>query len=302
MLMDGSQTAVIDISPPRDENQKAMLERLFRHLGEISTLPTTALRVVEVANDPDSAADDLLHVIEEDPALAARLMRTVNSGFYALRNQVGDLKTAITLLGFMEVRNMALTVYVARQFQQGGGYRSYNRENLWDHMIGVATAARHIAQVCHKAVPEEAYLAALLHDFGYILVDQNLHKRFRQVIDRIDEDVPTCEAETAILTFDHCELGAAAAANWQFPTQIVDAIRYHHRPSAYRGDHPDLVDIVAVANFLCSRRGLTSLGVHNVLPPGAEVFDRLQIERNRLVSLWDDLEETFARADLIAAV
>ena len=37
----------------------------------------------------------------------------MNSSYFGLRDEVADLKTAISLLGFNEVRNLAMTVYVA---------------------------------------------------------------------------------------------------------------------------------------------------------------------------------------------
>jgi len=129
-------------------------------------------------------------VIESDPTLALRILRTVNSSYLGLTNRVADRKSAISLLGFREVRNLALTVYVGRLFKESGVYRGFTRDGLWNHMVTVATTARMIAKVCHKAGPDEAYLAGLLHDVGYILIDQFLRRHFISVLDRLTQDVP----------------------------------------------------------------------------------------------------------------
>src|SRR5690606_37763792 len=107
-----------------------------------SSLPTVAMRVIDVAGDQSACSDDLLQVVESDPALATRILRTVNSSQFGRRHQVQNLKDAITLLGFKEIRNLALTVYVARQFQDSGTYRNYSRQGLWSHMVAVGNAAR----------------------------------------------------------------------------------------------------------------------------------------------------------------
>ena len=98
---------------PQPEPPEVLLQRLFRRIGEVSSLPTVAIRIIDVANDPGSGADDLLDAVEIDASMATRIVRTVNSSFYALQNKVGDLKLAIALLGFNEVRNLSLTAYVA---------------------------------------------------------------------------------------------------------------------------------------------------------------------------------------------
>jgi HD-like signal output (HDOD) protein len=85
-----------------------------------------------------------------------RLMRTVNSSYYALREKVADLKQAITLLGFKEVRNLSLTTYVAQLFQNTEGYGVYSRRGLWNHMVGVGMVARVVAQSCRNVAPQEA--------------------------------------------------------------------------------------------------------------------------------------------------
>jgi len=88
------------------------------------------------------------------------------------------LKLAITLLGFKEIRNLAMTAYVAQLFTKDAGYGSHSREGLWNHLIGAGAVARLIAQTSGGVLPQEAYLAGLLHDLGLILIDQYLHKPF----------------------------------------------------------------------------------------------------------------------------
>jgi hypothetical protein len=49
------------------------------------------------------------------------------------------------------------------------------------------------------------------------------------------------------------------------------------------------VHVVAVANYLCSRAGWTSLGVHNVpLPPDAS-YQTLGLDEVALAVIWDEL-------------
>jgi len=287
---------------PRDPDFQVSIERLFDRIGEVSSLPGVATRVIEVVNDESAGADDLLEVVQLDPALGVRILRTVNSAYYSLRYKVRDLKSAINLLGFDEVRNLALTVHVSKLFGDEKGYGTYSREGLWDHLVGVASASRLVSRVAGKAMPEEVYLCGLLHDVGYILLDQFIHKRFRQVVDRLDETTTTRAVERRILTFDHTELGEYVTRKWHFPEAVTDTIRYHHNPTEYTGEHGDTVAIVAVANALCSRKGLSAMGISNVPVPESTVFESLGIGHEELSSIWTQFEETLELASIVAAM
>jgi putative nucleotidyltransferase with HDIG domain len=283
------------------DERRATLERLFSRIGDVTTLPAAAQKVLRLTDDDNANPDDLREAIQSDPILVARILRRLNSSYYALSQKVSDLKTAINLLGLREIRNLALTVFLSRFFEGAAIYGTYKRENLWSHSVGVAVAARLVARVCGRGAGEEAYIAGLLHDIGLILLDQTLRRHFHKVVDSIDPSTPTHIVETRILSFDHALLGGFVARKWNFPDPVAEAITFHHQPWCYSGQHKDLVHVVAVANYLCSRTGLTSLGVHNVAPPPDEVYAGLGLDQVTLAIIWDELETALEKATALAS-
>ena len=290
----GSEAA----NPPRE----VLVKRLFTRISEVSTLPAVAIRNVEVANDPESEAADLLEVVEFDAALATRIIRTVNSSYYGLQNKVAELKLAITLLGFKEIRNLAMTAYIAQLFQQPARHAHYSREGLWNHLIGVGTVAKLIAETSKKVAPREAYLAGLLHDLGFILIDQYLHKPFCKMLDALKAEVPVLQVEDETLGFDHAELGAFVAEQWRLPKQLTTAIRYHHEPDRYQGEHSAMVYVVALANFFCHLKDLSSLGISQTQKPPAEWFTALGLQKADVAWIWEHLDEVLEAADIMKLV
>ncbi len=133
------------------------LQRLFQRVGQMSSIPSAAQRVLQVAENQESCAADLLMVVEQDPTLAFRVLRTVNSSCFGLSNDVSDLKTAIAMLGFVEVRNLALTVYVARLCEEAFEYRGFSREKLWQHMVTVGSIARAMASPSSTVVLRKCF-------------------------------------------------------------------------------------------------------------------------------------------------
>ncbi len=285
-----------------EQSTEVLVDRLFARISEVSSIPDVALGIIRLANDPASEAEDLLQAIQQDAALALRIMRTVNSSFYGLPRQVADLKRAITLLGFKEIRNLVLSAYVADLFRARGGHGTYTRRGLWNHLVGVGAVARLIARACAQVPPQEAYLAGLLHDVGLILLDQYLHRPFCQVVDALRGDRPICEVEREILGFDHAVLGEYVAARWQLPEPLTTAIRYHHEADRYDGPQAAIVHVVALANTLSHRKGRTSLGVRDADLPSPQTFAALELREQEVAEIWERVDEVLQAADAMAGL
>ncbi len=270
------------------------LDRVVARIEEISTLPHIALRVMEVANDPDSSAADLKEVMESDAALSARVLRCVNSSAYGLRERITNLQQAIAYLGLKQIRNLAVTASVSELFRSGDTIGSYSRSGLWRHLVSVGVGARLIALRRKLSGFEDAFLAGLLHDIGIILADQHLHRHFRRVIESLDGTCTLAEAEREILGYDHCVLGGRVAEQWKFPDLILDAVRYHHNSANYRGQQQTLLHCVEMANLICTLKGITSVGFKLVKVSPKAMRD-LSLGREDILVLAEDLDEEIAR-------
>ncbi|HOM17014.1 MAG TPA: HDOD domain-containing protein [Thermoguttaceae bacterium] len=276
------------------------LARLAARIGEISTLPEVVYRILTLVEDPDTGAAELSEAVRSDPALAMRVMRTVNSPYYALEQKVSDLQQAIAILGFREIRNLALTAHVASLFRTSEGHKHYSRRGLWGHLVATGIVARMVAQTTGRIPPHEAYLAGLLHDLGLILLDQYAHAGFCRIVETIAPNRPTCQVEMEVLGFTHAELGQTVASQWNLPNHLTASIGFHHQPELCQGTYRPLVCAVAVANFLCHRQDVTSLGVANVPLPPPEIFAELNLGREELNQIVAQLEEALRSADLMA--
>jgi len=276
------------------------LARLAARIGEISTLPEVVYRILTLVEDPQCGAADLTEAVRSDPALAMRVMRTVNSPYYGLEEKVADLQQAIAILGFREIRNLAITSHVATLFRTSEGYKHYSRRGLWQHLVATGLVARMIAQTTGRIPPHEAYLAGLLHKLGLILLDYYAHAGFCRVVDNLRPDRPTCDVEMEVLGFSHAELGQTVAQQWNLPAHLTAAIGLHHRPEQIQESYGPLVGAVAVADFLCHRQDVSSLGVPNAPMPSAQIFLQLTLGRDALNQIVAQLEEALRSAEIMA--
>jgi c-di-GMP phosphodiesterase len=80
--------------------------RIVRHRG-VGTGGISSLRALGELSAADASFDDLERIISSDVGLSLKLLRYVNSAFFALPRNIGSVREALTLLGTRTVRRWA---------------------------------------------------------------------------------------------------------------------------------------------------------------------------------------------------
>jgi HD-like signal output (HDOD) protein len=141
---------------------QAALERVLC-APNLPTLPVVAMRVLELTAKPDASLREIAAVIENDPAIASKVIRTVNSSFYGLTRRVGSIQQALAFLGLQTVKALVLGFSLARSIDGGGDDEvSFDFLSYWRRSIYSAAAAREIALLHKRCDPDEAFMAALV--------------------------------------------------------------------------------------------------------------------------------------------
>jgi len=242
-------------------------------IGDIATLPEVTVKIISIVDDPKSTAHDLHHVIKNDPALATKILKVVNSAFYGLPGQVSDLDRAIVLLGLSAVKNIAISASISRLFTTEKISDKFNARDIWKHSVAVGVVTREFCcRVGKKAFAEEAFLAGLIHDLGLLIERQAFPEQLSEVIRSVCKNGrPICDVEMEMLGADHQALGAALAAKWKFPRPLQTVLGYHHRTEGLAEDQRLLPMLVYIADTLaCHER----IGFH-LTAEGQDVDDVL---------------------------
>ena len=281
-------------SPSAQHEQCSTLDAIVSQVEDISTLPQVALRIMEVANDPDSGAGDVKEVLETDASLSSRVLRCVNSSQYATRGKITNLQQAIAYLGMQQIRNLAITASVNKMFASTEKIGPYYRAGLWRHMVAVGVCSRMIAMRLKLKDFEDVFLAGLLHDIGIVLEDQHVHEQFCDILGSLEEGKTLVAIEQAHLGFDHAALGSRVAKGWLFPDGVIAAIQHHHNVAGFKGEQINVVRCVELANFICSLKKMPSIGVNLVDFPRATITD-LSMSKEDVIVLAEDLDEELAK-------
>ena len=210
-----------------------MNEDLLRKIlasPSLPTLPAAALEVVDLCRRDDTPMDQLARAICKDPAIATKVLRTVNSVHFGLRSEVTTISHALVLLGLQTVKSIALGFTLVGSLQDAKG-RAFDPSPLWRRSLVSAVGARSIALKTGGANPEEAFLGGLLQDMGILALIQTLGTPYIDLLNKGGE----CHQNLAVLEreylkLDHAEVGEALARHWNLPAVLAAPIRYHERP------------------------------------------------------------------------
>ncbi|MBE0618894.1 MAG: HDOD domain-containing protein, partial [Proteobacteria bacterium] len=182
-----------------------------------------------MAADPKADASDLAEVILKDQAMAMKVLRIANSAQYALCPQrVTTISRAVVLLGFESVRAIALGLgayNLLSTLERGGKVH----ERFWRESIANAVACQGLAELVGLRVPEEAFVAGLLHDVGKLILAAHDPEASQRIHGQGAEGPALLAAETRAFGVNHAEVAGELARRWELPPVLQGALASHHR-------------------------------------------------------------------------
>ena len=206
------------------------IERFVDSVRTLPPAPKILTDLLVILNDANHDTSRIVELVQFDPALTARVLRLCNSAALGGSGRVEDLHTAILRLGFNLVFQLVASVVSGQTL--GDAQRGYGmgRGELWRHAVATAMASKALARTLGSN-ESLAFTAALLHDLGKLVISVALEGSYDHVLREMDESGRSfLEAEKAVLGVDHAEVGAHLLVRWNFPENLVSAVRYHHHP------------------------------------------------------------------------
>ena len=241
--------------------------------------------------DSMSSTSDLAALIDHSQNLATRVLSVANSASYGLEFKVSTLQRAISILGIREIRLLAVMVGMAYLIKNTKLPDSFNVTALWKHQLNVAVVAKVLAAelggasgVCGpsareedrlSAIPDEAYVAGLLHDIGKVFFAASRPDLWEEVeIKRKESSLPYFEVENAYWGMDHALIGVAVLHHWKLPLLLTEPINWHHAPElspTYKMEARLLAAANQIAhNGLDAKEGLLCGEAISLLPQGVD--------------------------------
>ncbi len=259
--------------------------------GEI-TLPArnqTARQLQAILADPGDDIQPILDLIESDQALTAEVLRVANSPFYGGLSEITTVRKAVVRIGGPEVVRLAIAATEKRSYQVTDPELSRSIARLWDHALGTAQAARWLARKLGYAEQEsEAFIAALLHDVGKLLLVRVLDEL--KTSGKLAQDIPE-PVLREILESGHSRHGGQLLDHWGLPQSYRRVVAEHH--ADFLDEHDTLMLLVRLANQACHALGLGLIHEPTLNLAATEEAHALDASDILLAELGIMLEDSF---------
>lgn len=271
-----------------EEVSKEIISLIKNDQIVLPTLPEVALRVRDVAEDPESDLSSLEKIISSDTALSARIVKVANSPIFRAAQEIKDMKMALGRLGMSYTANIAVGLAMEQMFQATSSIVDTRMREVWQ-------TSSEIAGVCHilcrhrtKLRPDQATLGGLIHQIGKLPILSFAEEHPSLLKDSLSLD--------RVIKTIHPIIGRAILRKWDFPKEL-QSIPVDHLKFDRDIPEPDYSDLVTVAMLQTQMDGdgeFADIDYTNV-----SAFKRLGLEADEHIESTDLSEDMEAAMEML---
>jgi HD-like signal output (HDOD) protein len=195
--------------------------------AQLPALPQSAIRLLELSQDPNNGPAEFAVPIESDPGLAGQVLRFVNSSYFGFSREISSVKLAITLVGIRTIKNFSLwsAVFSLMPNPKCG---PFDLKSLWQDSLRRALFARAVAKMLGVKEVEEPFSAALLQDMAVPLLAKEASAAYVRLLNaRQDGKVRLSVLERHVFGWTHAEAAGIVARMWNLPEAFAVLIEGH---------------------------------------------------------------------------
>lgn len=186
---------------------------------------------------PDVSLRAVADVIATDPILTACVLRVANSALFGRSRTVTSVREAVSRLGTMPLRRVAIAWAVFGVFDRFRTPGFWRHDKFLVHSGATAMLMADLAEALEFSDLDAAYLIGLLHDIGKLILAVKMPEEYQEAMRQQEVTRrPLTECELELLGVDHAEISGIAVEKWNLPERVCWAIRNHHAAENGRDD------------------------------------------------------------------
>ncbi|WP_438969691.1 HDOD domain-containing protein [Methylophaga sp.] len=193
--------------------------------------PTVLIALQQELDKTDPDPVDFANVIEQDVALSAVVLKTVNSPAFGLNRKLSNIRQAVVMIGADKLNHL-ITYFTLRQSLSGKA--SISLEKFWDNTMEVATMSRFVHRLFADRVsapPDDLYALGLFRDCGIPLMAMK-YSNYKDVLFEANHSPHHVftEVEEEHYGTNHAIVGYFVASSWNIPKTLYELVLRHHEP------------------------------------------------------------------------
>jgi len=242
-LLSGEELETIEVSEAEGPLFNTIMHAFNQGDLALPSLPEIALKVKEAVSNPDVTTDQLVRILEADPAIVARLIKVANSPINKGLSAVNSIRAAVIRLGLASTRDLVLCLAVKQLFKAESSLLVQRMQQLYEHSIEVAAIAYTLAKKTTHLAADEMLLAGLVHDIGIIPI--------LTYIDKTGFEIDSFEQIEDIISDLRSVVGSMVISNWGLSSNLISVVENAENWNREGGDNADMCDVILAAQIYC---------------------------------------------------
>lgn len=252
-------------------------------------------RLMTAIQDPRSRSSDIANVLSEDPGLSARVLRVVNSAFFAFPKRIDTVTQAVTVVGTAQIRDLALATSVITAFKDVPR-DLVDMLGFWSHSLACGVAARVLAKHLREYNVERYFVAGLIHDVGRLVMYLREGEAVRKALEsHAKTELDLHKAEKEVFGFDHAQVGGYLLDSWNLPASFREAVAYHHNPARAQ-EYPREAATVHIADIIANALELGSGGQSRVPALNEKAWELVGLDSEIIPVILPEVEQQHTTA------
>lgn len=274
------------MNPIAEHVRQELLQAIATDQLVLPTLPEVALRVREIAEDPDAGIDQLNKVIGNDAAITARIIKVANSPLLRGAREIEDLKMALMRLGMQYSANLATGLAMEQMFQATSDMIDKRMRDIWSRSSEIAGICHVLCKHYTKLRPDQATLAGLVHKIGVLPILTYAEEHSGLLKDSFTLD--------SVIDSLHPLIGTKILEAWNFPVELRNVPRDYldFSRQTSKADYADIVTVAMLQSYMDSDNNpFTDTDYSRVT-----AFGRLGLDSDMQHAEAEDLSDEMAAA------
>lgn len=272
--------------------------RLQSQRMQVPCLSEEVHHLLTALTNDDIDYRQLATIIEQHPAIVARLIALANSAWVAPVDPVTTVTQACVRLGFSVVRSVSIGLAIISPFNVSR-CRAFDIRQYWVNSMLVANGAAALAAKLpaqSEQLEQTARTAGILHNIGMLCLAHLVPEKINEILNRVsaNPDLDVLNIMRQYLDTDYCEIGGVVAETWGIPQNLVISIK-KHRDSDYRDHCWELCRLVGDAVMMVETIRYTPETV-----PDLSLSREFLLDKNDQLAVFETLKREFDKTAAMA--
>ncbi|MBL4608216.1 MAG: HDOD domain-containing protein [Pseudomonadales bacterium] len=217
-------------------------KKVISNEARLPSLPDVAQKVRRAVADDSVGVKEMARIIQADPPLATRIIRTANSPLYRSSRPYNNVADAVKRMGGNATRNVVYSHSLRALFNFREKVLRDVSSEIWQDSVQTAAIASVLAVYCHGVSPDKAMLAGLIQDIGALPLLAELSENYPDVAKDYTEVKRVVNAYKS-------EVGYHLVKLWGFDEEFIGVMKSREDWMREGGAKLDLSDVILLSRW-----------------------------------------------------